>query len=51
MKTGDRYGRVVFIVLRVLHTREDNKNSVVNSRVDSITLKSLETPVKHEFMK
>ena len=49
MKARGRYGRVVFIVLSVLHTRENNKeNRAVNSRVNSIILKCLETPVKHE---
>jgi hypothetical protein len=49
MKARSRHGRVVFIVLSVLHTRENNKeNRAVNSRVNSIILKCLETPVKHE---
>ena len=48
MKTRDRNGRVVFIVLSVLQIQEDNEYSLVNSRVNSIVLKCLENLVKHE---
>lgn len=41
-------GRVVLIVLSVLHTPEDNENRMVKSRVNAIILKCLETPVKHK---
>jgi hypothetical protein len=48
MKTRGRNGRVVFIVLSVLQLQENNEYRLVNSRVNSIVLKCLETLVKHE---
>jgi hypothetical protein len=48
MKTRDRNGRVVFIVLSVLQLQENNEYRLVNGRVNSIVLKCLETLVKHE---
>ena len=48
MKTRGRNGRVVFIVLSVLQIQENNEYRLVNSRVNSIFLKCLETLVKHE---
>ena len=48
MKTRGRNGRVVFIVLSVLQIQENNEYRLVNSPVNSIVLKCLETLVKHE---
>jgi hypothetical protein len=48
MKTRDRNGRVVFIVLSVLQLQENNEYRLVNGRVNSIIVKCLETLVKHE---
>ena len=48
MKTRGWNGRVVFIVLSVLQIQENNEYRLVNSRVNTIFLKSLETLVKHE---
>jgi hypothetical protein len=48
MKTRDRNGRVVFIVLSVLQLQENNEYRLVNGRVNSIVVKCLETLVKHE---
>ncbi len=48
MKTRGRNGRVVFIVLSVLQIQENNEYRLVNSRVNSIVLKYLETLVEHE---
>ena len=48
MKTQGRNGRVVFIVLSVLQLQENNEYRLVNSLVNSIVLKCLETLVKHE---
>ena len=39
---------MVFIVLSVLQIQENNEYRLVNSRVNSIVLKCLETLVKHE---
>ena len=47
MKTRGRNGRVVFIVLSILQIQEKNEYRLVNSRVNSIVLKCLETLVKH----
>ena len=47
MKTRGRNGRVVFIVLSVLQIQESNEYRLVNSRVNSIVLKCVETLVKH----
>jgi hypothetical protein len=41
-------GRVVFIVLSVLQIQENNEYRLVNSRVNSIVLKCLETAVERE---
>ena len=48
MKTRGRNGRVVFIVLSALQIQENNEYRLVNSRVNSIVLKCLETLVEHE---
>ena len=39
---------MVFIALSVLQIQENNEYRLVNSRVNSIVLKCLETLVKHE---
>ncbi len=41
MKTRGQNGRVVFIVLSVLQFQENNEYRLVNSRVNSIVLKSV----------
>ena len=48
MKTRGWNGRVVFIVLSVLQFQVNNESRLVNSRVNSIVLKCLETLVEHE---
>ena len=48
MKTRGWNGRAIFIVLSVLQIQENNEHRLVNSRVNSIALKCLETMVKHE---
>jgi hypothetical protein len=46
MKTRGWNGRVVFIVLSVLQIQENNEFRLVNSQVNSIVLKCLETLVE-----
>jgi hypothetical protein len=48
MKTRGRNGRVVFIVLSVLQILKNNEYRLVNSRVNSIVLKRLETLVERK---
>jgi hypothetical protein len=48
MKTRGRNGRVVFIVLSVLQILKNNEYRLVNSRVNSIVLKCLETLVERK---
>ena len=48
MKARGRNGRVLFIVLSVLQIQENNEYRLVNSRVNSIVFKCLETLVEHE---
>jgi hypothetical protein len=48
MKTRGRNGWVVFIVLSVLQILKNNEYRLVNSRVNSIVLKRLETLVERK---
>jgi hypothetical protein len=48
MKTRGRNGRVVFIVLTVFQILKNNEYRLVNSRVNSIVLKCLETLVERK---
>jgi hypothetical protein len=48
MKVRGRNGRVVFIILSVLQLQENNEYRLVNSRVNLIVLKCLETLVKYK---
>ncbi len=48
MKTLARNGRVVFIVFSVLQFQENKEHRLVNSLVNSIVVKCLETLLEHE---